>query len=241
MRSDLFITGKFSENSTLVIGKFDGLHLGHVSLIEYAKSIAIESQTSIGVLTFDPNPIEYFEQNQKPFYLTSLQDKVSYIINDCKVDFVCVVRFNSEFANLSCLDFIKIVLYEKLNIKNAVVGINYAFGTKRSGNADILTQIAADFGISTSIYSLKSHDLGEVISSGLIRKYLENGDVIHATNLLGRYFKISGIVVCGFKIAGAKLQHKTANIFTEIKYVNLKYGVYKCWSILYNSRYNKIK
>ncbi len=235
-----FITGRFKENSTLIIGKFDGLHIGHVALMDYAKNIAKINNSAVGILTFDPNPIEFFQKNSNSFYLTSLQDKVAYTINICKIDFVYVVKFNHDFANLSCDQFICEILKKKLNVKCVVVGENYRFGANQQGDATTLKKIGEKYDIEVESFVLKKHESQKIISSGLIREFLEKGNIIQANALLGRKFQITGVVIRGSQIAGNQLKHKTANLFTEIEYVKIKYGVYAVFAYLNGVKYPAI-
>jgi riboflavin kinase / FMN adenylyltransferase len=234
-----FISGKFSLNSTVAIGNFDGVHLGHTVLIEHAKSIAKKNNTSVGVITFDPNPIEYFQRNNEPFYLTSLQEKVSYIINKCGVDFVYIVKF-STISNLSAEDYFKKILIDKLSVSGIIVGENHMFGANKTGNIETLRHLCKEYKIIIEPVLLHKHKDETIISSGVIRGCIKNGDIKTANKLLGRNFCITGVVVRGSQIAGTTLQHKTANLFTEVRYVEPKYGVYAIFAKLNGVKYPAI-
>src|SRR6056300_322372 len=198
---------KFTSNCLLIIGNFDGLHKGHLSVLNEAINLKKQKKYSkIGLLTFEPNPKEFF------FYFKKFKKK------KLKFYFLNVIKFNKKFKNFSAKNFCKKILKKKINPSTIIVGKEFKFGKNRSGNIQFLKNF---FNIKVAkqkkINNLK-------ISSSTIRKFLQQGKIKQANHLLGRYWSISGKVVQG-NIIGRKIGFKTANVYLD-GYLNPMYGVY---------------
>lgn len=200
----------------LTQGTFDGVHLGHVKVLETvvteARNAALESM----LLTFFPHPRLVLYPDDNPLrMLSSLEEKIQQL-EDCGIDHLLVLPFTSEVAALSPLDFVRSVLVNKLHVKTMIVGHDHRFGKNREGSFTDLLQ----FGEMLN-FSVKEIPAGEIdhiaVSSTRIRKALLSGDLEQANQLLGRPYTISGKVVHGKKL-GRKLGFPTANIEIEDPY-----------------------
>ncbi|WP_019412825.1 riboflavin biosynthesis protein RibF [Paenisporosarcina sp. TG20] len=202
--NDPLISGPFS----LAIGFFDGVHLGHREVIEHAKKIALEQGLKLAVMTFDPHPsIVLGKRNEKVFYITPLDQKLK-LLESMGIDTTFVVRFTSDFAQLTPEMFVETFIVQ-LNVTHVTAGFDFTFGTFGTGNMNVMKQLAKDdFYVSV----IKKKSIGtEKISSTRIRQALTTGDMEQACELLGRPFQIPGVVVHGDK-RGRQIGFPTANI-----------------------------
>jgi riboflavin kinase / FMN adenylyltransferase len=193
----------------LTIGNFDGVHLGHRAMIARLKEVARRQGLPVAVMTFEPQPQEFFAPDQAPARLTSLHEKLD-ILRDCAVDRVYVCRFDYAFAQLGANEFVSRILQDGLAVRWLLVGDDFRFGARRSGDFILLKALASHSGFEveamTSVVAV-----GERVSSTAIRGRLEAGDLAGAQQLLGRPYSITGRVVDGDKL-GAKIGYPTANI-----------------------------
>ena len=124
---------KIHKNSIILIGNFDGLHLGHQKLFALADKYKKKYSLKIGVLTFEPMPKMYFNKSLTNFRISSLKQKIS-LLSDLKVDFIIIKKFNKVFSKIKSTKFIKRILAKKLNAKFIFVSNNFRFGNKREGD-----------------------------------------------------------------------------------------------------------
>ena len=213
---------KQHKNSIILIGNFDGLHAGHQKLFNIAKNYKKKYSLKIGVLTFEPMPKMYFNDNLKNFRISSQQQKINYL-NKLKVNFVITKKFDEKFSKTKSITFIKEIIGKKLNPRFIFVSNNFRFGNKREGNVRELIKYEKQYNYKI-VKPQPSLVKKKVISSSLIRKYLQNGKLKDANKLLKRNWSIIGKVQKG-KQLGKKIGFPTANI--DIKdYILAKPGVY---------------
>ena len=229
-----FNLSKIHKKSILLIGNFDGLHLGHQKLFKLAEKYSKKHKVKFGVLTFDPLPAMFFNKKLTNYRITSNLQK-NLLFEKAGVDFVIVSRFNKSFSKISADNFIKKIIVKKINPNFIFVSNNFKYGFRRSGNVAKLIS-------KENIYNykiIKPSPLKKgkkIISSTLIRKLLQRGELKNANKLLGRNWSIIGVVQKGRRI-GKKLGVPTCNI--DIKnYVIAKPGVYSVRVKVNNS--NKI-
>lgn len=191
------------------IGNFDGIHLGHQAIISQLKEIAGKHDLPTVIITFEPQPQEYFSPGNAPARLTRLREKIEEM-ERLSVDRLICLRFDSELASLSPRDFVKRLLIEGLDIRHLVVGDDFRFGKDRQGDYATLEKMADEFGYQLEHTNTCSF-AGERISSTRIRQALANDDLNLARELLGRDYAISGRVVHGDK-RGKSLGFPTANM-----------------------------
>ena len=206
---------------TVVLGNFDGVHLGHQNLIKMAQSISKGMDGTTLIFTFHPHPQMVFNKDIK--LINSFDLKIR-LIEQLGVDYLLIVPFVEEFYKLSPEEFVEQILYKKLNVSHVVAGFNYTFGYKGMGKTKDLIDIGAKFGIKTTIMDPFYVD-GQLVSSSKIREYLESGKIVEASKLLGYFPRILGSVVSGNKI-GRKMGIPTANLKWDADVLLPKSGVY---------------
>ena len=217
-----FDISKNDKGSIILIGNFDGLHIGHQKLFKLAKKYKNKYRLKIGVLTFEPVPKMFFNKTLKNFRISNPNQK-NIILKKLGADFVITKRFDKSFSKINYYQFIKKILFKKLNAKYIFVSSNFRFGNKREGNVNKLIQYEKffEYKIVNPKPLIKKK---RIISSTLIRKFLENGLINRANNLLKRNWSIEGLVEKG-RQQGKKIGFPTCNI--DIKdYVIAKPGVY---------------
>ena len=213
---------KIHRGSIVLIGNFDGLHLGHQKLFQLAQSYKKKYNLKIGVVNFDPMPKMFFNKKLKNFRLSNIDQKIK-LLSSLKVDYVITKKFNKKFSKTKALIFISQILYKKLNPKFIFVSNNFRFGNKREGNVDLLKKYEQLFNYKV----VKPEPLiknKKIVSSSLIRNLLEKGLLNKANNLLKRNWAIQGVVQKGRQV-GKKVGFPTCNIDIA-DYVLAKPGVY---------------
>ena len=210
------------KGSIILIGNFDGLHLGHQKLFTLAKKYKKKHSLKVGVLTFEPMPKMYFNKDINNFRISNQKQKIN-LLNKFNVDFVIIKKFNKEFSKTKSIDFIEKILKKKLKAKFIFVSNNFRFGNKREGDVKQLIKYEKiyNYRIIKPTPLIKEK---KIVSSSLIRNYLQKGKLVKANNLLNRKWSIEGKVQKG-KQLGQKIGFPTANI--DIKdYVLACPGVY---------------
>jgi riboflavin kinase/FMN adenylyltransferase len=193
----------------LAIGNFDGMHLGHQTLLRELVRYAGLNNLASAVMTFEPHPREFFTPHHAPARLASLREKLEWCA-ELGVNHVFLVRFDQTFANISSQDFLQHVLIHSIRAQAVMVGEDFRFGAGRSGG---VTQIA-EAGIKlitlpeVLIETANGH---QRISSTAVRNALAAGELSVAQRLLGRNYSISGTVVRGQQL-GRQLGYPTANV-----------------------------
>ena len=191
----------------LTIGNFDGVHLGHQTMLAQVRELAKARKLSAAVMIFEPQPREFFAPATAPARLTNLAEKQT-LLAEYGVETLIVASFDNEFRSLSAQAFVDI-LAQRLNVQALVLGDDFKFGHDRSGDSQFLR----DYGLQvTNLHTVTdSSDKAARISSTRIRDLLLAGDIGAANTLLGRKYAITGIVVGGDKI-GRTMDFPTANI-----------------------------
>ena len=206
----------------ILIGNFDGLHLGHQRLFKEAKKYKKKYNSKIGVVTFDPIPKMYFNKSITNYRLSNLNQKSKYF-SDYNVDFLINKKFDKTFSKISCYNFIKNILCKKLKADYIFVSNNFRFGNKREGDTKLLKFFEKKCNYKLIIpQPLKKNN--KIISSTEIRKLLSNGNLDKANLYLSRKWEIEGKVEKGRKIGG-KIGFATCNIDIG-NYIIAKPGVY---------------
>jgi len=217
-----FNLNKKHKKSIILIGNFDGVHLGHRKLFELAKQYKKKFNLNIGVLTFDPMPKMFFNKKIKNFKISNFDQK-KILLQNLGVDFIINKRFNIEFSKIKSIRFIEKIIYKKINAKFVFVSNNFRFGNKREGNVSQLIKFEKKYDykiIKPKPLKLKN----KIASSSMIRNFLEKGYLDKANKLLKRNWTVVGKVEKGRQL-GKKIGFPTCNI--DIKdYVIAKPGVY---------------
>lgn len=196
--------------AVVTIGTFDGVHIGHQTIL---KRLVTEAKSNNGksiLITFWPHPRFILNKDaDKLKLLTTFDEKVS-MVKGLGVDYILKIAFTPEFSNLSADEFVQQILVDKVGTKRLFIGYDHHFGNNREGNIHFLQDNASKYGFSVNEISKQEIDhIG--VSSTKIRAALESGEIHLANSLLGRNYSISGKVVSGNK-AGRTLGFPTANI-----------------------------
>lgn len=198
--------------SIATIGFFDGVHRGHQFLINTMKEDARKSGMLTTVITFDRHPREVLHSDYQPQLLSTFDEKRQQI-ESTGVDRCAVVPFTKELSELSAYDFMRTILKEQLNVYRLYIGYDHRFGHDRSKGFEDYVEYGRELGIDV-VQSTAFQEDGVNISSSVIRRLLQKGDVETATKYLGRPYTITGTVVSGEQ-EGRKIGFPTANIHTD--------------------------
>ncbi|WP_170466746.1 bifunctional riboflavin kinase/FAD synthetase [Ruegeria arenilitoris] len=206
--------------ASVAIGNFDGIHVGHQSVIELARSVAPDAP--LGVLTFEPHPREYFAPAAPPFRL--MRDTArAHRLEKLGVEKLYELPFNASLAGLSPEEFARNVICDGLGLSHVVVGADFCFGKGRSGTADDMIRFGKEMGFGVTIAPLMERS-DDVVSSTAIRKALTDGRPRDAAAMLGHWHRIEGEVIGGEQ-RGRELGFPTANMSIEGLHPP-KFGVY---------------
>ncbi len=203
-----------TRGAVVAVGNFDGLHRGHRALLKIASDIAVDQGVALGMLTFEPHPRSFFKPHEPVFRLTPLALKAK-LAKQHSVDFVSVVNFDADMANMSPEDFVRTQLVEGLGVSHVVTGYDFHFGKGRRGNPDILRALGKELGFDVTVVDQVTDDNGQApFSSSSIRSALRRGHVKAAAHELGYDWTVMGEVVHGDK-RGRTIGFPTANIILE--------------------------
>jgi riboflavin kinase/FMN adenylyltransferase len=192
------------------IGNFDGFHLGHQAVIEQCSQKSIELGLPVTLITFEPQPREYFHPQSAPARLTRLREKIQ-VLRGYGVGRLLCLPFNAHLAGLDPETFIREILVDGVGVKYLVVGDDFRFGKDRAGTFSLLQQAGVRHGF--EVASMHTFCMGDDrVSSTRVREALECGDLVTAQSLLGRPYAMSGRVAHGDK-RGRTIGFPTANVF----------------------------
>ena len=196
------------------IGNYDGVHLGHQAVIGQLSEKSAELSLPSVLITFEPQPQEFFSPASVPTRLTRFREKIQSL-RRFAVDRVLCIRFNKKFASMRAEDFIRHILVDALGVKYLVVGDDFRFGAGRQGNFAMLQQAAKQYDF--QLVNMHSFLIdGQRVSSTLIRQHLEAGELAAAEKFLGRPYRMSGRIAHGDK-RGREFGFPTANIHIHRK------------------------
>jgi riboflavin kinase/FMN adenylyltransferase len=210
------------KKSILLVGNFDGLHLGHRKLFDLAKKYKKKFNLKIGVITFEPMPKMYFNKKLKNFRISNVSQKIK-ILEKLGIDFLITKKFDKRFSKIKSHSFIKNILHNKLNAKYIFVSNNFRFGNKREGDLNQLIKYEKKYDykiVKPQPFKLKN----KIISSTFLRKLLSNGNIELANKLLKRNWSIEGKVEKGRQM-GKVIGFPTCNIDIQ-DYALARTGVY---------------
>lgn len=207
----------------IVIGNFDGVHLGHQAVLGDALAIARKMAVPSIVLTFEPHPRTFFRPQNPVFRITPPHLK-SEILLSMGFDAIVSLPFNAELSGMDAEEFIEQILVRDLGAAHVVTGFNFQFGKNRRGNTNMLENSGETLGFSLTSVERFVDAGGERVSSSRIRNALEDGDVERAAVLLGRPWRVRGYVQKGAQL-GRTLGYPTANIKLHPATM-LRHGIY---------------
>lgn len=193
----------------LTIGNFDGVHLGHHAILDQLAEIGARERLSTALMTFEPQPREFFAGDGAPPRLTRFKEKMLALGNS-SLEQVLVLRFDEQFSRVPASRFIRHYLVASVGIRHLLVGDDFRFGHGAEGNFDLLHDASEHYGFRLSRRETCSVAGGRV-SSSWVRDALENGELEVAAELLGRPYSMLGRVACGRRL-GRSLGFPTANL-----------------------------
>ncbi len=212
--------------AVVAIGNFDGVHRGHVAVIERAGALAQELNHPCAVLTFEPHPADFFNGPNTIFRLTPSGAKAR-ALEQLGIDGMIVITFDKVLASLPAEGFIAEILVRRLNVRAVVAGYDFHFGAGRFGSPAVLKEAGKRHGFAVEIVErvlAGTVDIDEAASSTAARAALEAGEVERATRLLGHPFAITGKVIHGQEL-GRTLGFPTANLLPDPS-CRLRHGIY---------------
>jgi len=213
-------------HAVVAIGNFDGVHRGHAHIFQQARGLAAGLSGESVVLTFDPHPAKVLAPAYAPPLITPLARKLELIAAE-GIDVTVVEPFDRAFAGQSAEEFVRRVLADGLAARQVVVGYDFTFGAKRSGNVQLLAELGSTLGFGVTVVPPVSVD-GIVCSSTKVREFVLEGRVDGATLVLGRAPEVEGEVVHGDG-RGRSIGVPTANLRSETELMP-KNGVYAGWA-----------
>ncbi len=219
--------------TSLALGNFDGVHIGHQKLIRSMIETANKSGFQPSMMIFENHTKSFVFKNGPR--LISSNDQKNRFLEKLGVKTLYTMVFDDEIMTLSPEEFVTSILYEKLNCRAITVGPDYRFGYKAQGNVDQLISLSRELGIKTDIIQPVYHN-DILVSSTRVREHLTDGEILEANTLLGRPFSVIGEVIHG-KGLGKKLGVPTANIRPMDKYVIPKKGIYMTYTIIERKTY----
>ena len=220
----------------MAIGNFDGVHVGHQALFCKTAELALAHGGTSIAFTFEPHPLKIIAPGKAPPLLTHFKKKME-LIESCGVNMVICADFTRKFADQQPRDFSQNILFEKNDVKEIVVGFDYAFGRGREGTIPYLKKMGEEFGFKVHVvepFKLKGH----TVSSSHVRELIEAGQVESASQFLGRDYSIIGPVISGYK-TGQAIGFPTANIDTS-KVQIPGTGVYAVRVVYENNSYDAV-
>lgn len=207
----------------LSLGMFDGVHLGHKSIIDELIKIGTENNLETAILTFWPHPRFVFNPNEDLKLLNTLEEKKE-LVKKYGIDNLFLKEFDEEFRNLTGEEFVRQILIDKLNVKYLIIGYDHSFGKNKSGNFELLQKLSKELDFEVEqMEAINIHENN--ISSTKVRNALSAGNIWEANEMLGYSYSVSGTVVHGKKI-GRTIGYPTANIDTESIKLLPKKGAY---------------
>lgn len=219
------------KNSSLTIGSFDGIHLGHQSLI---KNLVNIDQNKSVIISFYPLPKSFFMKETYGGDILLKDEKIN-ILKNLEIDLLCIIKFDEKVRTISSETFLK-KLITAFQPKNIIVGYNHFFGHKKEGDLNFLLKNQTKYNFNViKIDEYKHPKIGQ-ISSTIIRNNIKSGNISSANKLLGYKFTVSGKVVNGKKI-GRKIGFPTANLKYDNSKILPRLGVYFISSEIFGTKY----
>ncbi len=206
---------KSIDYAVVTSGTFDGVHLGHLTIIDRIKEIAKKHNGETVLLTFFPHPRMVLQEGNDLKLLNTLNEKIT-LLEKAGIDHLIIYPFTKEFSRLSSVEFVRDIISNKIGTKRLVIGYDHHFGRNREGSFEHLKEYGSLYGF--EVEEIPAQEIDEVnVSSTKIRKALLKGDIKTANEYLSHPFTLSGEVVKGDQL-GRKLGFPTANVWIKESY-----------------------
>jgi riboflavin kinase/FMN adenylyltransferase len=213
---------KIKDKTYIALGSFDGLHLGHMGLIKKTLELSKKNNIKSMVYTFKNHPLSVINKDKMPKLLMYNQTKLD-VLDNLGIDIVNLVQFDTEFMKISPEDFI-INMINYYNSVGIIVGFNYRFGYRNSGDVDLLKTYSSKLGFELHVIESVTYN-NEVVSSSRIRSLIAEGNITEANNMLILPYMLRGKIIEGRQI-GRKIGFPTANLRYESNFIIPAKGVY---------------
>ncbi len=232
----------FTQNkkiSYIALGFFDGVHLGHQSLLNLCVSESLKAKAISTAVIFEPHPEIIINKLNNFFLLTPLEEKVEKI-KKIGIDKIVIIKFDEKFQKCTPEEFLKEILIEKYNMRAVFVGYNYHFGYNKTGDTTLIKNLSSKYNYIPYILPATTINENEDISATIIKDYINKGQIEKANELLGYNYKITGKVISGDNRGNAILSIPTANIKANKGKLLPKNGIYISRIKIENSIYKGI-
>ena len=206
---DPYFIDPADRGAVAAIGNFDGVHLGHLAVIDLARGIAVQTNAPLGVLTFEPHPRQFFRPEAGAFRLMNAAAR-AHRLEKIQVEKLLELPFNAALSGLSAQEFASQILHDQLGLRHVIVGEDFQFGKNRTGHAADLVRYGADLGFGVTVAPMVALR-GSEVSSTAIRTALTDGKPRDAAAMLGHWHRIEGPVIRGEQ-RGRELGFPTANM-----------------------------
>ncbi|MCH2213824.1 MAG: bifunctional riboflavin kinase/FAD synthetase [Flavobacteriales bacterium] len=201
---------KPKSGTIITVGTFDGVHIGHKTILSRIIDLAREQSAESALLTFWPHPrLVLFPDDNELKLLSTLEERIQ-LLDNAGLDHLIIHPFTKDFSRITALEYVRDILVRDLNVSKLVIGYDHHFGRNREGNLNQLKGMAPDYGF--ELEEISAQDIDDVnVSSTKIRNALIEGDLKRANEFLGYYYSVSGIVVKGERV-GRTIGFPTANV-----------------------------
>jgi riboflavin kinase/FMN adenylyltransferase len=197
-------------DSVVTVGMFDGVHLGHRSIIQRVVESANQQSLRSVLITFDAHPRDVVHDGAGPVPLLTTTEEKLCLLRESGLDLAMVIHFDHSLAHLSPTDFVQIILKGRVGMRRIIIGYNHAFGKNRTGDRETLIAMSRTIGFSVEVVNpVRVNE--QIISSSYLRNLISQGAVGEATAGLGRFYTLRGTVIHGFG-RGRRLHCPTANL-----------------------------
>lgn len=213
---------RINQPTVATIGNFDGFHLGHQEIIDFVIDKSVQQKAKSVLISFEPTPKEFFCGAKSPARIYPFRRKIE-LVRKFGYDYFVCLHFNQLLATMPAVDFVQKILHDSLNVKTLVVGDDFKFGHRGSGDIHLLCSMGEKLGFDVHVKSPVLHN-HQRVSSTLIREKLSQGSFTEVAALLSRPFKMSGRVFHGDR-KGRTIGFPTANILIRRKVSPVK-GVF---------------
>lgn len=226
-------------NPIVTIGTFDGVHLGHKSIIERLKEIALRVGGETVLLTFYPHPRMVLHPEDHGIQLINSPEEKAGLLEAAGIDHLVVYPFSLDFSRMTPFEYVRDLLVTGLHTHTVVVGYDHRFGRNREGNHTTLTELAETFNF--AVEEINPRVIDDVnVSSTKIRAAIVKGDMKEANKFLGYPYSLQGTVVHGDEI-GRTLGYPTANILPDYPFKLVPHrGIYAAWVFINGVRHNAV-
>lgn len=216
--------------TVMTIGTFDGVHIGHLKILNKIINHAKSTELKSSVLTFFPHPRMVLQKDANIKLLNTIEEKIN-ILERLGLDVLIIHPFTKEFSRLTATEFVRDILVNTLNTKKVIIGYDHRFGRNRTANINDLVTFGNTYDF--SVDEIPAQEIDDVsVSSTKIRKALEDGDIETANNYLGYDYMLTGTIIKG-KGIGKQLGYPTANLSIAEDYKLIpKNGAYVVNSVI---------